>query len=120
MNGSITAPATAQKPSPSRQAKKRPDRIARDTADLYWYVSKPISTSIVVALSDDEAKPVVEQTLAPYFNMGIHRVRLADFGVRLALGKQYRWFVQKKRCQDLFSLADGHTGSPLQPGGNGS
>jgi len=31
---------------------------------------------------------VVEQTLDPYFNMRIHRVRLADFSVRLALGKQ--------------------------------
>jgi len=31
---------------------------------------------------------VVEQTLVSYFNMGIHWVRLADFSVRLALGKQ--------------------------------
>jgi hypothetical protein len=90
LNDSITARATAQKPSPSRRAKKRPDRIARETTDLYRYVSKPISTPIVFALSDDGAKPVVGQTLAPSFNVGIHLVRLADFGVRLAPGKQYR------------------------------
>jgi hypothetical protein len=34
--------------------------------------------------------------------MGIHRVRLADFGVRLALGKQYRWFVQKNGVRTCF------------------
>ena len=72
-------------------------------------MSEPISTPIVFDLSDDGAKPVVEQTLAPSFNVGIHLVRLADFGVRLALGKQYRWFVllafeSKRRAWDIRDL----------------
>lgn len=65
----------------------------KEQPDLYWYVSKPISTPILFTLSDDGVKPVVEQTLAPSLDVGIHRIRLADFGVQLAIGKQYRWFV---------------------------
>ena len=45
----------------------------KEQPDLYWYVSKPISTPIVFTLSNDGAKPVVEQTLAPSFDVGIHR-----------------------------------------------
>ena len=82
----------------------------KEQPDLYWYLSKPISTSVVFTLSDDRAKPVIEQTLAPSFDAGIHRVRLADFGVRLVLGKQYRWFVSlvsdsKRRSRDILAGA---------------
>ena len=87
LNDSITARATAQKPSPSRRAKKRPDRIARETTESLPVRVETDFAPIVFALSDDGAKPVVGQTVAPSFNVGIHRVRLADFGVRLALGK---------------------------------
>ena len=82
----------------------------KEQPDLYWYVSKPISTPIVFTLSDDRANPVVEQTLAPPFDVGIHRVRLADFSARLALGKQYRWFVSlvsdsKRRSREVLAGA---------------
>jgi hypothetical protein len=81
----------------------------KEQPNLYWYVSKSISTPIVFTLSDDGANPVVEQTLATPFDMGIHRVRLADFGVRLAPGKQYRWFVSlvsdpKRRSRDILAV----------------
>lgn len=56
--------------------------------------------------------------------MGIHRVRLADFGVRLALGKQYRWFVSlasdsKRRSWDILAGATieraEHVGAETMP-----
>jgi hypothetical protein len=90
----------------------------KEQPDLYWYVSKSISTPIVFTLSDDGAKPVVEQTLAPSFDVGIHRVRLADFGVRLVPGKQYRWFVSlasdsKRRSRDILAGATIERANPL-------
>lgn len=91
----------------------------KEQPDLYWYVSKPISTPIVFTLSDDGAKPVVEQTLAPSFDVGIHRVRLADFGVRLVPGKQYRWFVSllsdsKRRSRDILAGATIERANPVE------
>jgi hypothetical protein len=90
----------------------------KEQPDLYWYVSKPISTPIVFTLSDDGAMPVVEQTLTPPVDVGIHRVRLADFGVRLALGKQYRWFVSlvsdsKRRSRDILAGATIERADPV-------
>ena len=90
----------------------------KEQPDLYWYVSKPISTPIVFTLSDDGAKPVVEQTLVPSFDVGIHRIRLADFGVQLALGKQYRWFVSlvsdsERPSRDILAGATIERADPL-------
>ncbi len=77
---------------------------------LYWYLSKPITTAVVFNLSDDGANPVAEQVLNPPFQAGIQRLRLADFGVRLEAGKQYRWFVAvvpdpKRRSKDILAGA---------------
>lgn len=82
----------------------------KEQPNLYWYVSRPISTSIVFTLSNDGTAPIIEKTLAPPFEVGIHRIRLADFGVRLAAGKQYRWFVSlvsdsKRRSRDVLAGA---------------
>lgn len=83
---------------------------AKEQPDLYWYVSRAISTPIVFTLSDDGAKPLVEQTLTPPFEVGIHRISLSTFDVRLALGKQYRWFVSlvsdpNRRSRDVLAGA---------------
>ena len=87
--------------------------------DLYWYVSKPISTPITFTISDGGPNPVVEQTLAPPFGAGIHRVRLADVDVRLAPGKQYRWFVSlvsdpKRRSRDILAGATIERAEPAE------
>jgi hypothetical protein len=99
-----------------------PDHSAlteNEQPDLYWYVSKPISTAITFTLSDGGPNPLVEQTLAPPFDAGIHRVRLADVDVRLASGKQYRWFVSivsdpKRRSRDILAGATIERTEPVE------
>ncbi len=83
---------------------------AQEQPVLYWYLSKPITTAVVFNLSDDGAEPIVEQVLNPPFQAGVQRLRLADFGVRLEAGKQYRWFVAvvpdpKRRSKDILAGA---------------
>lgn len=77
---------------------------------LYWFVSRSINTPIVFTVTDDGVKPLVEQTLTPPFERGIHRLNLADFGAKLDTGKQYRWFVSlvsdpKRRSRDVLAGA---------------
>ena len=77
---------------------------------LYWFVSKPITAPIIFTLSDDGEQPLVEQALTPPFERGIHRLALADLGVKLNVGKQYRWFVSlvgdpKRRSRDVLAGA---------------
>lgn len=78
---------------------------------LYWYLSKSISTPMEFTLIDDDVtKPLVEKVLNPPFEAGIHRLRLADFGVRLAPGRQYQWSVTlvtnpKRRSKDVLAGA---------------
>ncbi len=60
---------------------------------LYWFSSSEITTPVTLALTDEGSKPEFEATLAPPLRAGIHPIRLADYGVRLSLGKLYRWSV---------------------------
>lgn len=75
---------------------------------LYWYLSKPITSSMEFTLIGDGIKPIVETTLKPPFEAGVQRLRLADFGVHLNPGKQYRWFVAlvvdpQRRSKDILA-----------------
>jgi hypothetical protein len=38
-------------------------------------------------------QPVLETRIAPPVQVGVHRIRLGDYGVRLAPGVAYRWYV---------------------------
>jgi len=38
-------------------------------------------------------EPLLETRILPPFQPGIHRIRLADQGIRLARGVAYRWYV---------------------------
>ena len=62
--------------------------------ELFWYLSKAISTPMEFTLMDDQGiKPLIETSLGIPTQAGIQRVRLADYGVRLEPGKHYEWFV---------------------------
>ena len=77
---------------------------------LYWYVSQETKYPVEVTLIDRQKgiKPLLEVLLAPPLLPGIHRVRLADYGVRLAPGDIYKWSValvpnSTERSQDIVS-----------------
>jgi hypothetical protein len=61
---------------------------------LSWYLSSPTAAPIEVTVTDDRAvKPLLEVRLPPPAQPGVQRIRLADHGVRLEPGIQYKWFV---------------------------
>jgi hypothetical protein len=74
-----------------------PDHIGltvQGQASVYWYLSKPSDHFVEFTLIDDQSiQPILEKRFGPPVQSGIHRVRLADYGVSLSAGKQYRWFV---------------------------
>jgi hypothetical protein len=83
---------------------------AEDQPVLYWYLSKPLSSSIEFTINDGSTTPLLEKTLTPPFEPGLQRLRLSEFGVHLAAGKQYQWFVglvsdSKRRSKDILAGA---------------
>ncbi len=61
---------------------------------LWWSVSEPTEQAIVVTVVDDrEIDPVLELTLAGPHAAGLASISLADEGVSLEPGIEYRWFV---------------------------
>jgi hypothetical protein len=61
---------------------------------LYWFISSPTSTPVEVTLIDPQGtQPLLETRIPPPVQPGVHRIRLADYGVRLAPSAAYRWFV---------------------------
>lgn len=74
-----------------------PDHIGQtihEQPSLYWYLSKPISDRIEFVIIDNQAiQPMLEINLGTKIKPGIQCLNLADYGVRLVPGRQYRWFV---------------------------
>jgi hypothetical protein len=61
---------------------------------LYWFISSPTTLAVEVTIVDPRAtQPVLETRLAPPLKAGVHRIRLAEHGVRLVPGVAYRWYV---------------------------
>jgi hypothetical protein len=61
---------------------------------LSWYLSSTTPAPVEVTISDDRAvKPLLEVRLPQPVQPGVQRVRLADYGVKLEPGVQYKWFV---------------------------
>jgi len=66
----------------------------REQPSLYWFISSPTAFLVEVTLTDPQAtRPLLEMRLPSPVAAGVHRIRLADHGVQLAQGVQYRWFV---------------------------
>lgn len=65
-----------------------------DQPSLYWYISSVTPYPVEVTVVDSQgADPLLEKRLSPPGAPGVQRIRLADYGVRLAPGVSYRWFV---------------------------
>jgi uncharacterized protein DUF928 len=61
---------------------------------LYWYISTPTSLPVELTMMDPgTTQPLLEIKVPSPIEPGIHRLRLADHGVRLAPGVAYRWYV---------------------------
>lgn len=65
-----------------------------DQPSLYWFISSVTSSPVEVTVMDPRAtEPVLETRIPPPVQPGVHRLRLADHGVRLSPGVPYRWYV---------------------------
>jgi hypothetical protein len=61
---------------------------------LYWYISSPSSLPVELTLVDPQkTEPLLELHVKPPITQGVHKVRLADHGVRLEPGVSYQWYV---------------------------
>jgi hypothetical protein len=76
---------------------------------LYWFISSATALPVEVAVSDPRAtQPVLETRLPSPVQPGVHRIKLADLGVRLAPGVSYRWSVSvisdvNRRSRDILA-----------------
>lgn len=89
-----------------------PDSVGRtinSQPTLYWYASRPAVSRVEITLNDDASiEPLLEMDIRAPAKAGVHSVRLADSGVRLAPGAVYEWFVAlvvdpKNRSRDVLS-----------------
>lgn len=88
---------------------------------LYWYLS-PNDMSIVEisVIQEGVAPPLLETTLPPLQQAGVQRIRLADYGVSLQPGQDYRWSVaivkdKEQRSGDIVASATLRYQMPAAP-----
>ena len=67
---------------------------ASEQPSLYWHISTATTYPVEITVMDPRRiEPVLETRLAGPVTAGLHRVRLADYGVTLDPDVQYRWYV---------------------------
>ena len=92
----------------------------KDQPSLFWFISSDTSLPVELAIVDPNAtEPLLETRIAAPVKRGVHRVRLADYGVSLAPGKAYQWSVAvvpdpARRSRDI--LASGTIERVKPPG----
>lgn len=85
---------------------------AHDQPSLYWYISTAVTDPIEFSLTDEDEnvfRPLFETRIAPPVQPGVHQIRLADSGVRLEPGKQYKWSIAlvcnpESRSNDIVAM----------------
>ena len=76
---------------------------------LYWHISSATSYPVELTIMDPRRiEPLLETRLPGPVEAGLHRVRLADHGVRLDPDVEYRWYVAvvldpERRAKDLLA-----------------
>lgn len=65
---------------------------------IYWYVSERVTSPVELAITptgnlQEAVPPVLELTLKPPLEKGVHALRLEDHGVALKPDVEYQWFV---------------------------
>jgi hypothetical protein len=78
---------------------------------LYWYLSGSARGSArfeLTLIDEDSIDPLIDVGLAGPVEPGLQRIDLAAYGVELAVGREYQWFVSlspdaEHRSKDLVS-----------------
>jgi hypothetical protein len=76
---------------------------------LYWFISGQSTYPVEIVVTDPNAtQPLLETRLAPPVPAGVHSIRLADHGIKLAPGIPYRWYVAvvpdtNRRSKDILA-----------------
>jgi hypothetical protein len=76
---------------------------------LFWHLSNAADFPIEFTLIDDQGiEPLLEKSIDPPTEAGVHQIRLADYDVRLVKGNQYKWFVAlvpdpEQRSKDIIA-----------------
>lgn len=67
---------------------------AHEQPTLYWFASESVAIPAELTIvRDGVVQPLLELTLAPPLQPGIHALRLKERGVRLEPDVAYQWFV---------------------------
>jgi hypothetical protein len=88
---------------------------------LYWFLSGSSGFPVEIAMSvDNVSEPVFEKNLGRLDKPGLQSINLADFGVQLKPGQEYRWSVAVitdagQRSGDLLASAMIKLEMPKQP-----
>jgi hypothetical protein len=81
----------------------------KEQPSLFWFISSDTSLPVELAIIDPNAtEPLLETRIAGPVKRGVHRVRLADYSVRLATGLAYQWSVavipdSARRSRDILA-----------------
>src|SRR5215475_604325 len=89
-----------------------PDHSGFTTSEqpsLYWFISSSTSLPVELTVMDPQGvQPILETRIPAPVQAGVHRIRLADYNIRLAPGAAYRWFVSvvpdaDRRSKDIMA-----------------
>jgi uncharacterized protein DUF928 len=76
---------------------------------LFWVISTPTTLPVELTIVDPKAvEPLLQIRIPSPVERGVHRLRLADHGIRLARGVAYQWSVTvvpdlARRSRDILS-----------------
>jgi hypothetical protein len=84
----------------------------REQPTLYWFLSEPTDYPVEFTLIESWGiQPLVETALRLSAQRGVQAIRLADHGVRLQPGVEYKWFValvpdRHHRSRDIITAGE--------------
>ena len=92
-----------------------PDHTGLTTQEqpsLYWFLTEMMPHRIEITIIEAQAiYPVLETRIPSPTQAGVQRIRLADYGVHLQPGVQYKWFVAlvpdpDRRSKDILAWGE--------------
>jgi Domain of Unknown Function (DUF928) len=66
----------------------------QEQPSLFWYLAGATTYPVELTITEARARqPLIETRLSGPIQVGVQRIRLAEYGVRLAVDVPYRWLV---------------------------